>query len=265
MTFLSIIIPTYNHDYFLPRAINSILQQQYPDIEIIVVDNSSSDSTYALVESYYDHRVKYLPISNHGIISRSRNLGLANASGEWVCFLDSDDFWYSDKLSTLMPYLKAETYDVISSNEYIFNSKSHHRSLLSYGFGDAKTNHSSLLLRRNCLSPSATIISKAFLDKFSVSFSESRQFIGAEDYDFWLTLALSNARFFHCSSIGGEYLIHGNNVSSRILSHSCAVLMVKLKHLKLGNFGIFAFVLVLSRHIASTVYMLFKQAFHLFT
>jgi len=264
MTFLSVIIPTYNHDYFLPRAINSILQQQFSDLEIIVVDNCSSDSTYSLIKYYYDHRVKYISISNHGIISCSRNLGLEKATGDWVCFLDSDDFWYSDKLSTLMPYLVSSKYDVISSNEYMFDSKSHRASLLSYGFPDTPTNHSSLLLRKNCLSPSATLVSKAFLDHASIYFSESPQFIGAEDYDFWLTLALSNARFFHCSSIGGEYLIHGSNVSSRILSHSCAVLKVKLKHLKLGNFGIISFVLVFLRHIASTLYILLKQLLHPF-
>jgi len=261
MPFLSVIIPTYNHDHFLPRSINSVLQQQLADFEVIVVDNSSSDSTRQLIDSYYDHRIKYVSIQNNGIISRSRNLGLKISSGLWVCFLDSDDFWYSDKVSTLMPFMTSLHYDIISSNEYLFNSFSHSTLLLKYGFGDSPTNHSSLLKKGNCLSPSATMISKSFLDKTSVRFSQDPQLIGAEDYDFWLNIAYHHARFFHHQSTGGEYTIHSTNTSSRILTHSLSVLKVKLRHLRLGRYQLFTVTLVVVKHIASTVYRYLTQIF----
>lgn len=261
MTFLSVVIPTYNHDIFLPRAINSVLQQDFTDLEIIVVDNSSSDSTHQLVTTYYDKRVQYYSINNEGIISSSRNLGLSIASGSWICFMDSDDFWYPDKLSHLTSYLLSDQYDVLTSNEIMFNSLSYTSTLLSYGFGSILTTHSSLLLRRNCLSPSATLISKSFLDQYSLSFSRSRRFIGAEDYDFWLTLAFHNARFFFSSSVGGEYLIHGSNTSSRFFSQQLAILYVKLRHLQFGNYSLAIKLYVFIKHILISIYLFIKNSF----
>lgn len=93
---VSVIIPTFNRARFLPDAIESVLNQTYTSLEIIVIDDGSTDDTKAVIEPYLD-RVQYVQIQ-HGGISHARNEGLKRASGDYVCFLDSDDRYYAYKI-----------------------------------------------------------------------------------------------------------------------------------------------------------------------
>ena len=99
---VSVIVPTYNHATHLSRALRSVFKQTYENWELIVVDNHSTDNTEALVESFNSPRVKYLKINNHGVIAVSRNAGIEAAEGEWVAFLDADDFWSEDKIESCL-------------------------------------------------------------------------------------------------------------------------------------------------------------------
>lgn len=96
MPMVSVIIPTYNRAHFLHEAIDSVLAQTFGDFEIIVVDDGSTDETMDCVKSY-GGRVHYVHQKNAGP-SMARNRGIAAAQGRYVAFLDSDDFFYPDKL-----------------------------------------------------------------------------------------------------------------------------------------------------------------------
>ena len=91
--FVSVVIPTYNHAKFLGKALESVIYQTYRNWEVIVIDNKSTDGTRQVIENYKDPRIQYFKISNDGIIAKSRNLGINVAKGEWIAFLDSDDWW----------------------------------------------------------------------------------------------------------------------------------------------------------------------------
>lgn len=95
---VSVIIPAYNRDRYLAEAIESVLAQTYPAIELIVVDDGSSDRT-AEVAQRYALTYHFQP---NGGISAARNAGIALATGEFLAFLDSDDIWMLDKLSKQM-------------------------------------------------------------------------------------------------------------------------------------------------------------------
>ena len=95
---VSVVIPSYNHGRFLGRALQSVLDQTYTNSEVIVVDNHSTDNTDEVMASFADQRITYLKIHNNGIIAASRNAGLRLAKGEWIAFLDSDDYWSGNKL-----------------------------------------------------------------------------------------------------------------------------------------------------------------------
>ena len=99
---VSVIVPTYNHATHLSRALRSVFKQTYKNWELIVVDNHSTDNTEALVKSFNSSRIKYLKINNHGVIAVSRNAGIEVAEGEWIAFLDSDDFWSEDKIEACL-------------------------------------------------------------------------------------------------------------------------------------------------------------------
>ena len=104
MPLVSIIIPTYNHAKYLGRSLQSVINQTYKNWEVIIIDNHSTDDTLNLVNSFTDERIKYLKIHNNGIIAKSRNLGIKTAKGDWIAFLDSDDWWSYNKLEKCMSY-----------------------------------------------------------------------------------------------------------------------------------------------------------------
>lgn len=108
---LSIIIPAYNAEAYLPQCLDSILAQEHQDYEVIVVDDGSTDGTAALLERYPD--VKVIHQENRGM-STARNRGLDEARGEYILFVDSDDLLTDGALETLVAKLSGE--DIIAFN-----------------------------------------------------------------------------------------------------------------------------------------------------
>ena len=103
---VSIIIPVYNRERYLAEAIESVLAQTYPAIELIVVDDGSSDRSAEVAQRYLPF-VKYCFQPNGGTAA-ARNTGIALAQGEFLAFLDSDDIWTEDKLSRQMAAFTAD-------------------------------------------------------------------------------------------------------------------------------------------------------------
>jgi len=95
---VTVVIPTYNRAHTVPRAIDSVLAQTYQDLELIVVDDGSTDDTAARVSRYEDSRVRYLQQPENRGVSAARNRGMREAKGEFIAFLDSDDTWFPKKL-----------------------------------------------------------------------------------------------------------------------------------------------------------------------
>ena len=109
MCFISIIIPIFNTEQYLPRCIESVLSQRYSDFELILVDDGSTDASGAICDSYSerDHRIRVFHKENGGV-SSARNLGLEKARGEWIYFVDSDDELLPDGLRVLTDCISDE-------------------------------------------------------------------------------------------------------------------------------------------------------------
>ena len=103
----SIVIPTYNRDDFLPKAIESVLAQSFADWELIIVDDGSTDNTKEVVSQYSDSRITYIYQKN-AERSAARNNGIMHAIGEYVCFLDSDNYMKPDRLEKLSAIIAKE-------------------------------------------------------------------------------------------------------------------------------------------------------------
>lgn len=99
---VAVIIPTYNRAHVIARALRSVLNQTYRNLEVIVVDDGSTDDTQRVVESFADSRVRYLRSAGNRGATAARNLGIRNSSAEFVAFQDSDDEWLCDKLEKQM-------------------------------------------------------------------------------------------------------------------------------------------------------------------
>lgn len=99
---VSIIIPTYNREKLIKRAIDSVLNQTYQDYEVIIIDDGSKDRTKEVIEEIGDNRIRYIGLEINQGVSHARNVGIQEARYEYIAFLDSDDEWMPNKLELQM-------------------------------------------------------------------------------------------------------------------------------------------------------------------
>lgn len=102
---ISVVIPTYNREKTILRALNSVLGQTYSNIEVIVVDDGSTDTTVQILGNCTDKRIRLICLSRNQGANRARNVGISEAKGEYVAFQDSDDEWMADKLEKQLAYM----------------------------------------------------------------------------------------------------------------------------------------------------------------
>ncbi len=122
---VSVIIPTFNCAAYLAQTINSVLNQTYGNYELIIVDDGSKDDTRQLIDSLMKKnsgKIRYLYQDNQGV-SVARNRGMAEAQGEFIAFLDSDDWWAPQKLAKQMSMFQSDrSLDIIFTNAHIFKN-----------------------------------------------------------------------------------------------------------------------------------------------
>ena len=180
---VSVILPTFNRAYCLAESIHSVLDQSFTDFELIVVDDGSTDDTFALLQQF--PAVQLIRLNeNHGV-SYARNRGMEQAKGEWIAFLDSDDLWDKDKLVKQLNWLAHQAdYHAIHTNEIWL------RNGVRVNPMDKHRKYSGAIFRQ-CLpfcivSPSSTILRAELLREVG-GFDESMPV--CEDYDLWLRIA----------------------------------------------------------------------------
>jgi glycosyltransferase involved in cell wall biosynthesis len=215
--FFSIVIPTYNRAERLRIALESLVKQTYRDFEVIVCDDGSTDHTWEVVESLKNClRLNYIWEENWGGPARPRNNGLKAAKGEWVCFLDSDDFWYPHKLEQLHQYIISNPdVDFVCHELILHNVLTGKKARLVCG-PIVPGLYRDLLVAGNRFPNSAISVKKSSLCKFNISFSESKNFVSIEDYDFCLKLAFHNAKFSCINVPLGEYIVESNSLSMNV-------------------------------------------------
>jgi glycosyltransferase involved in cell wall biosynthesis len=179
---VSIIIPVYNRLTLLIRALTSVIEQSYTNIEIIVIDDGSTQPVQATLKDLYPHVI--VAQQPHAGVSAARNHGIRLASGNWVAFLDSDDEWLAEKLSLQMQYLNAHPdYKVCHSEEIWIRSGTRVNAMKKHAkCGGWIFQH---CLPLCAISPSSVIIHRSIFDSVG-TFDESLP--ACEDYDLWLRL-----------------------------------------------------------------------------
>ena len=178
------VIPVYNREHTIRRAIDSVLAQTCPPEETIVVDDGSTDGTRDVLEGYGNRITTVLLPENYGP-SRARNEGLKRARTEWVAFLDSDDEWERDKLERQVEYLyRYPFFEIMQSDEKWIrkgrrvNPCRYHQKPEGWIWERS--------LERCLISPSAVLAKKSLLEAYG-GFDES--YPVCEDYDLWLRIS----------------------------------------------------------------------------
>ena len=128
---ISVVIPAYNREKTIKNAIRSVLNQNYKELEILVVDDGSTDNTSNVVKSINDSRVKYIYQKNQGACA-ARNNGIIKASGRYIAFHDSDDIWHADKLAKQLPVLFDKKADIVFCKLNITDGKENNEKYPSY-------------------------------------------------------------------------------------------------------------------------------------
>lgn len=120
---VSIIIPTFNVEKYIKKCINSVLEQTYKSFEIILVDDCSTDRTLEIISSYSDPRIKVFINKENKGPSYSRNRAIEKAKGDWIAFLDGDDWWDSNRLEILIKVANDSSADMISDDIFFTYSE----------------------------------------------------------------------------------------------------------------------------------------------
>ena len=184
MTMVSVIIPTFNRAHLVGRAISSVLFQTFKNYEILVVDDGSTDATQEVVERF-GSKIKDVPLrSNHGV-SAARNAGIRASTAPFLAFLDSDDYWLPEKLSSQMNFFRHNPGFHICQTEEIWIRRGRR---VNPGKKHRKPSGDIFLpsLGMCLVSPSAVMISRSLLHETGL-FDETLP--ACEDYDLWLRIA----------------------------------------------------------------------------
>ncbi len=190
---VSVIIPSYNCSRYLNDSIKSVLSQSYKDLELIVVDDGSTDGTEKVVGAYLnDQRVKYVRKAQRSGLSTARNTGIERSGGELVAFLDADDIFLPHKLSRQAElFRRNERCDVSYTNEAYFEEGSNKEVLSNrYRFqGDLFF----YLKRTNFIHISTVMVRRNALGQYR--FDEDAEVMGHGDWELLLKLAFKGMSF----------------------------------------------------------------------
>jgi glycosyltransferase involved in cell wall biosynthesis len=213
-TSMSVVIPTYNRSADLERALASIAAQTRPPYEVIVCDDGSEEDIRAVVDRFASRvNTKYIRISKSGGPGRPRNIAVAEATGTWISFLDSDDWWDPDRIEALQPFLR-EPVDVVYHRlrmVYTAGVPSFRRRLRHVGFDCGADPLRLMITRANPIPNSAAVVRRASLTALG---GITEDFTSVEDFDTWLRLAEAGGVFRYLDWSLGGYTSSTSNISA---------------------------------------------------
>jgi len=180
--FFSIIIPTYNRAHLITKTLDSIKNQTFKDFEVLIIDDGSTDNTFAVVEPYLNEHFQYFKKEN-AERATARNFGTQLSIGEYICWFDSDDIMYSNHLeeakkvidSNNTPSVIALPFEIKNTNDVVLNKYYYNNNI------------NSQLYKGNPFACNPVFVERTIALKNP--FNEIRALSGSEDYELWLRLA----------------------------------------------------------------------------
>jgi glycosyltransferase involved in cell wall biosynthesis len=211
---VSVILPVYNRAGWVARAVGSVLTQTHRHIELLVIDDGSTDDTREVLESF-GSRVTILK-QPHAGAEAARNLGLERARGEFVAFIDSDDVWYADRLSSQLPLFdRAEVGLVFGNAALVDYSETPPRRLKRTFFDGVRPSRGRVMndFARGCFVPFSSVLVRRGCFAQVGGFTQGRV---AADYSKWLEMS-AVCEFDYVRVPVFEYAIHPGGISHNLL------------------------------------------------
>ena len=196
---VSVIMPVYNSSRFLGSAIDSVLNQTHKNLELLIIDDKSTDNSLAIAEEYAktDNRIRVIASQVNQGVAKARNQGIADAAGDYIALLDSDDVWCHDKLERQLRLLEEKnaaisycSYDFIDEND---------NSIMKPFVMDTETNFRKMLYR-NDIGCSTAVVEAGLMKAHPFDNSYYH-----EDYALWMQLLSLGAKAAGLSDVLTHY------------------------------------------------------------
>jgi glycosyltransferase involved in cell wall biosynthesis len=212
---ITVILPTYNgatrgNGKYLREAIESVLGQTYKNFELIIINDCSTDNTEDIIKEYNDERIIYLKHNENKGPSAARNTGLMKAVGEYIAFLDDDDFYYENKLEEQLNFMLINSVYISASNGNIIDENNKE-------IGETKNNSikritvNDIYLNNATIFPTAVMIKRSLIN--NIYFKEYLK--GPEDWDFMLRLSIKYDVMAYPKKLFA-YRLHNSNISKNL-------------------------------------------------
>ncbi len=205
---VSVIIPTYNRYTLLCEAVRSVLDQTFLDLEILIIDDGSSEDIEQITT--LSPLIKYLRIAHWGMPGYVRNRGVENSTGEYLAFLDSDDLWYPNKLERQLAYMAGISPSplIYTKERWLRDEKVIRQRKFRQGEGDIFD----LALKRCMVGPSTVLMRRDLFLTYG-GFREDLEI--AEDYELWLRLTAMHKIGFIDEPLITKRAGHGDQLSEK--------------------------------------------------
>ena len=228
---ISVILPNFNGEKYLGQAIESILAQDFPDFEFLILDDGSSDRSKEVIKRYaaLDNRINPFFLKKQGLVS-ILNFGLENSKGKYIARMDSDDISLPNRFSTQINYLIQPNIGLVGSGIYVVNESG---SFLKYGQYPTDIVLNELMLDANYIAHPTVMFKRDLIDKVG---KYSKAFKHAEDYELWLRIS----RVTNLINAKEKLLIyrqHKNSISLKYYPHQSMTDLI-IKHIYRNNLDI---------------------------
>lgn len=202
---ISIIVPIYNAERYINKCLNSIVKQTKKELEIILINDGSTDNTEKIIKTYKDKRIKYFKNDNHGI-GYSRNFGIEKATSKYIMFLDSDDYLKINACEELFKKAEKDNLDIVISNFYkVVNRNIEEIKLPNFENSSLKDNPDIIT---EFLNPWAKLYNREMLIKNKIKFVEDLKY---EDAPFVIEALDKANKIGKVNKPLNYYVIHGNS------------------------------------------------------
>ena len=223
----SVIMPAYNSERYIAEAIESVLQQSYRNIELIIVDDCSSDNTGTIIQEYAsgDARVRYIKNDRNMGCAEARNIAIRYSAGKYISFIDSDDVWLSDKLEKEIEWLESKCCDLVYTSyamvdaDGMIQKNRHIENKVSF----------EMLLQENFICFSTVLVKSCIAKQYSMTSNFFH-----EDYCFLLRLLKDNFVFAGLDEILVQYRVFDENRSGDKINAAKYRWLIYRKYLKLN-------------------------------
>ena len=230
---ISIIIPTYNREKLIRKSIQSVLNQTYNNIEIIIIDDCSHDNTNKEVKKIRDNRIRYIKLRKNKGANYCRNLGIKKSTGEYISFLDSDDIFHKNKLERQIKNMKINksNFDFCKIRIYIDNT-----NIFKITFPNSNQEKSILngkifdeLCKGNFISTQSILIKKNILEKYLFDEKIPR----LQDYDLLLRI-IPKVKISYTNKVLVDLFLQKDSIGSSLLKLENAIIIILKKNYNLN-------------------------------